>query len=187
MARAGLAGSLEWRWLEQFFRGYLPKLVERAGNAPHPQLHAPPHIVRHRPAADDVGDRQAIVEALMRLAAERPWREIEVADVAHEAGISLGELRDHFPSKGAILAAFSRRIDRIVLDGMTDEDLAQPSQTFGEGATAFTTSPTAILSHILLHERGHHGDVTTLLSQLGARVPQTDYLTYEYFRQRRGR
>ena len=41
-----------------------------------------------------------------------------------------------------------------------------------------------ILGHILLHERGHHGDVTTMLSQLGATPPNIDYLTYVFFRTR---
>jgi AcrR family transcriptional regulator len=58
----------------------------------------------------------------MSLAAERPWGEITISDVARQAGVSLAEFRDHFVSKGAILAAFSRRIDRIVLEG-TSEDL----------------------------------------------------------------
>jgi uncharacterized damage-inducible protein DinB len=41
-----------------------------------------------------------------------------------------------------------------------------------------------IIAHILLHERGHHGDVTTLLSALGADVPMSDYLVYAWFRDR---
>src|SRR4051794_22638570 len=68
--------------------------------------------------------RDAVVDALMRLAADRPWSDIELVDVAREAGISLADLRDMFPSKGAILGAFSRRIDRHVIEGTT-EDLAE--------------------------------------------------------------
>jgi hypothetical protein len=37
--------------------------------------------------------------------------------------LSLADFRDHFPSKGAVLAGFVRRIDRIVLEGTT-ADLA---------------------------------------------------------------
>jgi AcrR family transcriptional regulator len=70
--------------------------------------------------------RSRIVDALMALAAERPWEEITLSDIAREAGVSLSELRDHFISKGAILGAFSRRIDKIVLEG-TSEDLAEES------------------------------------------------------------
>jgi AcrR family transcriptional regulator len=44
------------------------------------------------------------------------------------AGISLADFRDHFPSKGAVLAAFSRRIDRAVLDGTTDDLAGEPAK-----------------------------------------------------------
>ncbi len=61
--------------------------------------------------------REKIVDALMGLAAERPWEEISLADVADRAGVTLAQFRDLFPSKGAVLGAFSRRIDRQVLEG----------------------------------------------------------------------
>lgn len=59
--------------------------------------------------------REAVVEALMRLAAEQPWNDIEVGDIAREAGISLAELRDLFPSKGAVLGGLARMLDAKVL------------------------------------------------------------------------
>lgn len=65
------------------------------------------------PAPTQVRDR--IVEALMELAAEREWDDFGIADVSQRAGISLADFRDAFPSKGAALAAFSRKIDRVVL------------------------------------------------------------------------
>jgi AcrR family transcriptional regulator len=67
--------------------------------------------------------RDRVIDALMALAAERDWNAIGVADIAEEAGITLAEFRDLFPSKGAILASFSRRIDHAVLAG-TSDDLA---------------------------------------------------------------
>jgi len=70
--------------------------------------------------------REKVVDALMALAAERTWAEISMADVADRAGLSLAQFRDAFPSKGAVLAGFSRRIDRIVLDE-TPDDLAGES------------------------------------------------------------
>ena len=72
--------------------------------------------------------RDAIVHALMRLAAVRPWNDIEVADIAREAGVSLAEFRDLFPSKGAVLGAFSRMIDKEVLEGTTDELAEEPAR-----------------------------------------------------------
>jgi AcrR family transcriptional regulator len=70
--------------------------------------------------------REKIIDALMGLASERSWDTISLSDVAHRASVSLAQFRDAFPSKGAILGAFSRRIDKIVMDATTD-DLAQES------------------------------------------------------------
>lgn len=66
--------------------------------------------------------RERIVEALMELAAEREWSDFSLSDVAERAGVSLGEFRESFPSKGAVLAGLSRKLDRTVLDG-TKPDL----------------------------------------------------------------
>ncbi|HEX8417340.1 MAG TPA: TetR/AcrR family transcriptional regulator [Methylobacterium sp.] len=68
--------------------------------------------------------REAAVEALMRLAAEQPWNDIEISDIAREAGLSLAEFRDLFPSKGAVLGGLARIIDRKVLEG-DDAGLAE--------------------------------------------------------------
>lgn len=68
--------------------------------------------------------REAIVEALLELAGERNWEDVSIADVATRANLSLSAFRDLFPSKGAALAAFWRKIDKIVLDG-TDGSLAE--------------------------------------------------------------
>jgi AcrR family transcriptional regulator len=70
--------------------------------------------------------REKIVDALMGLAAERPWDAISLGDVADRAGVSLAQFRDCFPSKGAVLGGFSRRIDRIVLEsGPADGESAK--------------------------------------------------------------
>ena len=69
-----------------------------------------------KPAAGAAQSRERIVEALMELAAEREWDDFGIGDVAERAGLSLADFRDAFPSKGAVLAAFSRKIDRVVLD-----------------------------------------------------------------------
>ncbi len=72
--------------------------------------------------------RDAIVDALLELCAERRWEEISISDVAERAGVTLSQFRDCFPSKGAVLAAFSRRIDKMVLDGMDDALAAEPAK-----------------------------------------------------------
>ncbi len=67
--------------------------------------------------------RGKIVDALMELAAERRLEEISVRDICKAASVSLADFRDAFPSKGAVLAGFTRRIDRIVL-AQDDGELA---------------------------------------------------------------
>jgi AcrR family transcriptional regulator len=72
--------------------------------------------------------RQAIVDALMDLAGKRAWHEIEINDVAQAAHVSLAEFRDLFPSKGAVLGALSRQIDRQVLEGTTEDLAGEPAR-----------------------------------------------------------
>jgi AcrR family transcriptional regulator len=67
--------------------------------------------------------RGKIVDAMMELAGERRFEDISVRDICKTAGVSLADFRDAFPSKGAVLAGFSRRIDRAVL-GDHGEELA---------------------------------------------------------------
>jgi AcrR family transcriptional regulator len=61
--------------------------------------------------------RRKVVGALFRLAADAPYGSIGLAEIAREAGLSLADLRDLFPSKGAILGGLMRLVDREVLEG----------------------------------------------------------------------
>lgn len=70
--------------------------------------------------------RDRAVDALLDLAATRPWSEIGLGDIAMHAELTLKDLRSAFPSKGAILGAFSRRIDLAVLSGDGAELLSEP-------------------------------------------------------------
>src|SRR6202011_4515959 len=70
--------------------------------------------------------RNAIIDALLELAGERNWEDITISDVAARANVSLSTFRDMFPSKGAVLASFSRRIDHIVLDAAGDGLTGEP-------------------------------------------------------------
>ncbi|MDB5649685.1 MAG: TetR family transcriptional regulator [Hyphomicrobiales bacterium] len=72
--------------------------------------------------------RKEIIVALIELAAEHRWEDITMTDVAARAGLTLSDFRDFFPSKGAILAAFSRMIDKVVLDGTSDDLTAEPAK-----------------------------------------------------------
>ena len=103
-----------------------PEMPPAAPEMPPAAPDVPPAASEAPPAAPDVEEmaappkpsaREAAVEALMRLAAEQPWSDIEVSDIAREAGLSLAELRELFPSKGAVLGGLARIIDRKVLEG----------------------------------------------------------------------
>ncbi|MGL5138686.1 MAG: TetR/AcrR family transcriptional regulator [Beijerinckiaceae bacterium] len=72
--------------------------------------------------------RDRIIDALMTLAGESRWDEITLPMIANRAEVSLADLRDHYPSKGAILGGFARRIDRIVLDGTGPDMLGEPAR-----------------------------------------------------------
>ncbi len=72
--------------------------------------------------------RDRVIDALMALCAEKPFGDIGLAEIAERAGVSLAEFRDLFPSKGAILGAFTKRIDHIVLEGTTGELAEEPAR-----------------------------------------------------------
>jgi len=70
--------------------------------------------------------KDAIVDAALALAAERPWEDVRLSDIAAEAGVSLAGLRASFDGKMDILAAFVRRIDQAVLDRLDPELTDEP-------------------------------------------------------------
>ena len=70
--------------------------------------------------------RERVVEALMALAAEERWDAISLPMIAEKAGVSLADLRDIAPSKGALLGSFAKDIDRKVLAGITPDMMDEP-------------------------------------------------------------
>jgi ubiquinone biosynthesis protein COQ9 len=56
-----------------------------------------------------------IVSALLRLAAERPWHQISMLDIADASGNSLVDLRKEFERKSQMLSSFGHMIDEQVL------------------------------------------------------------------------
>ncbi|WP_439497727.1 TetR/AcrR family transcriptional regulator [Bosea sp. (in: a-proteobacteria)] len=80
------------------------------------------------PASAPADPRKGVVDALFRLAASRPWGEIELGEIATEAGISLVTLRGLFPSKLAILGGLTRIVDDAVLAGQSDDLVGEPAR-----------------------------------------------------------
>ncbi len=71
--------------------------------------------------------RTRVVDALMALAAEARWGDITLNDIATRADLPLADLRDLFPSKGAMLGGFIRRIDRQMLEHPATDLVAEPA------------------------------------------------------------
>jgi len=86
----------------------------------------------------DVSDRDKAIRALMALLAEHPWIEIDLSDVATQAGLSLAQLRAAFGSPLAILAAYIKSVDEAVLadghvvDESGDDDGETPRERLFE-------------------------------------------------------
>jgi len=60
-------------------------------------------------------EREKIIAAFLALLAEKPIEQIGFAEIAKEAGVSLGQLRGEFASTLAIFAAHIKATDRAVL------------------------------------------------------------------------
>jgi AcrR family transcriptional regulator len=72
--------------------------------------------------------RNRVIDATLRLAARRDFGDVSLTDIAHEAGVSLADLRDLFPSKGAVVGGFNRRVDRDVLEVVSAQDSHDPAR-----------------------------------------------------------
>ncbi|MGE5369675.1 MAG: TetR/AcrR family transcriptional regulator [Chloroflexota bacterium] len=72
--------------------------------------------------------RNRVIDAAMKLAGRRDFGDVSLSDIAFEADISLADLRDLFPSKGAIVGGFSRRIDRQVMDDFSAKNSHDPAR-----------------------------------------------------------
>src|SRR5262245_39999875 len=67
-----------------------------------------------------------IVATFMALLAEKPIEQIGLAEIAARAGVTLAELRGHYGSILAILAAHIKEMDRAVLAGIDPEMADEP-------------------------------------------------------------
>jgi AcrR family transcriptional regulator len=73
-------------------------------------------------------DREKIIAAFLALLADERFESIGLADVAGQAGVSLAQLRDEFPSTLAILAAHIKATDRAVLAADVTDMAEEPER-----------------------------------------------------------
>jgi AcrR family transcriptional regulator len=79
------------------------------------------------PLPSGASNRDKAIRALTTLLAEHPWIEIDLSDIAAEAGLSLAQLRAEFGSPLAILAAYIKTVDEAVLNGSDINDNSEES------------------------------------------------------------
>jgi uncharacterized damage-inducible protein DinB len=75
------------------------------------------------------------------------------------------------------LEAYRRRVHghaREYLDSLDDGELLPPREMNVDGETR-VYGPADIFVHVFLHERRHHGDLNTLLYQLGVELSIVEY------------
>jgi uncharacterized damage-inducible protein DinB len=81
--------------------------------------------------------------------------------------------------------ALRRRLhDEIaaLLQQLSDDELFVVRHRVFEESERATMSIADVLLHLMLHDRGHYGDISTLLYQLGAEAPPADYVVYFFLR-----
>jgi AcrR family transcriptional regulator len=79
---------------------------------------------RSEPADPTKTNREKIIDALMELLAEERIEDIGFGTIARRAGLTLADCRAEFRSVLAVLAAYTKEIDRQVLSG-GDADTAE--------------------------------------------------------------
>ncbi len=62
-----------------------------------------------------------IVDAALRLAADRPFAQIRLCDIAAEANLPMADLAGHVSTRMDVLRLFARRIDRLMLESLARE------------------------------------------------------------------
>jgi AcrR family transcriptional regulator len=68
-----------------------------------------------------------VIDALMARLGTTPWGSVSLGEIAADADLTLSQLRALFPSKGAILGGFARRIDVEALKSFQHHPLAETS------------------------------------------------------------
>jgi uncharacterized damage-inducible protein DinB len=117
-------------------------------------------------------------DALFHIAT--PWDEWICARTGEPYDVPQQEQVSSWDQLAAVRAMLRSLLHRII-DEMPDEEFDMPPS---DAPAGYGRSPREIVAHILLHERGHHGDVTTLLVAHGVQLPLSDYAVFLFFRER---
>lgn len=78
---------------------------------------------RKAPGAGPLDTRARLRDSLLRLVAAGGWRDLSYAEIAKDAGVSLAEAYQAYPSKAAILTGIGRDIDSRILASLEGDPL----------------------------------------------------------------
>ena len=142
-------------WREQFAESYAGVAAERLGPSDH------------RRAAPRSATARYATRVVHIVLVEDDWQQVDI-DGRHEVDLEPEYAPETFDDIDAILAKGAEVRERFRANG---------SRAGGSPYTCqsrdFDTTVGDILMHVLLHEVAHHGDLTTILSALGA--PELNY------------
>ncbi|MEX2246268.1 MAG: DinB family protein [Dehalococcoidia bacterium] len=124
----------------------------------------------------------SLLEPLVHLAgAWDSWLSQHAGEASFEFDIDAIKTWNEVQAMRAQTRAWMRRI----LDG-NDTDLFEKAETpWPDRPDGTRTTAAELILHMLLHERGHHGDISTLLSQAGITLGSNDYIVYLFFKKLR--
>ncbi len=94
-------------------------MAKKAQKKPTKQAAKPKAPKVAKAAADP---KTAILDAALGLATSQGWAYTTLADIAREADMSLGDLRDYIDEKSDILVIFGRMIDKKTLEAVGEGD-----------------------------------------------------------------
>jgi len=77
-------------------------------------------------AKGDVRDK--VIDAALALAAEGPWPEVTLQDIAARAKVPLADVAEEFATKLSVVRGFMRRIDHDVLENLDPELAEEPAR-----------------------------------------------------------
>ena len=115
----------------------------------------------------------AAIDAALALAAERPWREVSLREIAERAGVDFAELYAEAPAKPLLVLRLSQQLDRAALataatpsddvhDRLFDAAMArveamEPHRDGADRRCARRRAPIALAPHFPLHRPGDPG------------------------------
>ncbi|MEO0670780.1 MAG: helix-turn-helix domain-containing protein [Pseudomonadota bacterium] len=81
---------------------------------------------------DTNSDRGKLIVAALELAAEKPWSDVSLREIAERAGLKMDALRGSFGSKTQIIAAYMKAVDNKVLASREPDDEQSPRDALFE-------------------------------------------------------